>query len=79
MLKLKVSRWGNSLAVRLPVKICEMLEISDGDKLILTVKDGEMVLQKDPAVRPLRAEPGGDEEGIQSEVYGRKIEKRKRG
>jgi len=75
MLKLKVSRWGNSLAVRLPVKICEMLEISDGDKLILTVKDGEMVLQKNPAVRPLKAEPGGDEEGIQSET-GRKIEEK---
>ena len=50
MLKLKVSRWGNSLALRLPLKICELLEISDGDNLILTVKDGKMTLEKQALV-----------------------------
>lgn len=46
MLVLKVSRWGNSLALRLPLKICELLEISEDDDLILTIKDGKIILER---------------------------------
>ncbi|MBX3476088.1 MAG: AbrB/MazE/SpoVT family DNA-binding domain-containing protein [Brevundimonas sp.] len=33
----KVSRWGNSLAVRLPAKVVEALDLHDGDEIAVTV------------------------------------------
>ena len=32
---MQVSKWGNSLAVRLPVALVQQLGISDGDELVL--------------------------------------------
>ena len=34
-----VSKWGNSLAIRLPAAVVEMLELKEGDEIEITVTD----------------------------------------
>ena len=34
---MQVSKWGNSLAIRLPVAVVEALELRDGDDIEVTV------------------------------------------
>ena len=36
---MRVARWGNSLAVRLPAVIVELLELKEGDELDIRVAD----------------------------------------
>ncbi|MDQ6432474.1 AbrB/MazE/SpoVT family DNA-binding domain-containing protein [Mesorhizobium sp. LHD-90] len=36
---MKVSRWGNSLAVRLPAAVAEALDLKEGDEIKLSVID----------------------------------------
>ncbi|MEN8149865.1 MAG: AbrB/MazE/SpoVT family DNA-binding domain-containing protein [Planctomycetota bacterium] len=40
----KVRKWGNSLGIRIPKAIAEMLSISDGSELELEVRDGVLLL-----------------------------------
>ena len=40
---MKVAKWGNSLAVRLPKKVVDELELKSGDKVVLTI-DGRRTL-----------------------------------
>ena len=45
---LNIGKWGNSLAVRLPVELSKLLNISDGDILVaFTTEDNKVVLQKE--------------------------------
>jgi len=37
---MQVSRWGNSLAVRLPAAVVEALELEEGDDIEIHVADG---------------------------------------
>ena len=51
-LQLKVSRWGNSLAVRLPAEASEQIGVGEGDTLVGEVgADGRLVLA--PQGRPV--------------------------
>jgi antitoxin MazE len=34
-----VSKWGNSLAIRLPATVVEVLELKEGDEIEITVTD----------------------------------------
>jgi antitoxin MazE len=34
---MKVAKWGNSLAVRLPTAVVDMLELKDGDQVEITI------------------------------------------
>jgi antitoxin MazE len=34
-----VSKWGNSLAIRLPAAVIELLELKEGDEIEITVAD----------------------------------------
>ena len=43
-LELTVSKWGNSLAVRLPAKSARELGVGEGDTLIAEVATGRLVL-----------------------------------
>jgi antitoxin MazE len=44
--KTTVSRWGNSLAVRIPQEIARQARISEGDRLTLDLqRDGAIVLR----------------------------------
>jgi antitoxin MazE len=38
---MKVSKWGNSLAIRLPAELVERLELKEGDELVQTTGFGE--------------------------------------
>lgn len=45
---MQVSRWGNSLAVRLPKAVVEDLDLKPGDRLeIVSTDAGRMVLARD--------------------------------
>ncbi|MCR5562808.1 MAG: AbrB/MazE/SpoVT family DNA-binding domain-containing protein [Desulfovibrio sp.] len=52
---LSLSRWGNSMAVRLPKKIIESLGWHEGDKLECVQKDGTISIKKthNVKIRPL--------------------------
>lgn len=51
-MQLKVSRWGNSLAVRLPAEASEQIGVDEGDTLVAEVDaDGRLVLA--PEGRPI--------------------------
>ena len=40
---MRVSKWGNSLAIRLPVAVVEALELKDGDEIEITVSDARQL------------------------------------
>jgi antitoxin MazE len=47
---MKVARWGNSLAVRLPASVVEALELKEGDDITLEAKDkDELQIAKSPS------------------------------
>jgi antitoxin MazE len=51
---MKVSRWGNSLAVRLPAAVVDALELREGDEIELHVTDRrELELARKPARQDL--------------------------
>ncbi len=37
---MQVSKWGNSLAVRLPVAVVEALKLKEGDEIEIRIADG---------------------------------------
>ena len=40
----KISKWGNSAAIRLPKEIMELLSLHIGDKVQLTEKDNAVII-----------------------------------
>ena len=51
---MQVSKWGNSLAVRLPASVVEALEIKEGDEIELYVAGGrEFGVSRKPGRREL--------------------------
>ena len=45
---MQVSKWGNSLAIRLPAAVVEVLELKEGDDIEITVAgDRKFELEKD--------------------------------
>jgi len=42
---MKVAKWGNSLAVRLPTDMAEALDIKEGDDLRFTVESGKLTVE----------------------------------
>lgn len=45
---MQVAKWGNSLAVRLPKKLVEALDLKAGDEVeIVAAETGDLVLRKD--------------------------------
>lgn len=51
---MKVAKWGNSLAVRLPASLVQKLSLREGDEIELTVR-GERVLEVSEDERRRRA------------------------
>jgi antitoxin MazE len=39
---MQVSRWGNSLAIRLPAAVVEVLGLKEGDEIEITIADSRM-------------------------------------
>ena len=44
---MKISKWGNSLAIRIPVDVAESLGLAEGDKVKVESKDGKLVAEKE--------------------------------
>jgi len=40
---MRVSRWGNSLAIRLPATVVEALRLSEGDDIEITIADERLL------------------------------------
>lgn len=51
---LTLSKWGNSLSVRIPKKVLSQLSLNDNDQLSYTVKNGQLVLKPVRQESPLR-------------------------
>lgn len=45
---MKVAKWGNSLAVRLPAAVVEALGLREGDEVQIKAADGQLTLQRAP-------------------------------
>ena len=52
-MKAQVSKWGNSLAVRIPKHIVEALQLQANDAIAFTVDDGKAILEPIPALPEL--------------------------
>ena len=44
---MKVSRWGNSLAIRIPADVAEKLGFAEGDQVKIESKEGKLVAEKE--------------------------------
>jgi antitoxin MazE len=42
----KVSKWGNSLAIRIPADVAENLGLAEGDQVLIEARDGRLVAEK---------------------------------
>lgn len=42
--KTRLAKWGNSKATRIPSQIIQQLELSDHQEMIVTIKNGSIVL-----------------------------------
>lgn len=45
---MKVAKWGNSLAVRLPAAVVEAMGLQEGDEVQINAADGQLTLQRVP-------------------------------
>ena len=53
---MKVAKWGNSLAVRLPAAVVEVLQLKDGDELEIRVEgQRELTVRKKPEIEDMFA------------------------
>jgi antitoxin MazE len=51
---MKVAKWGNSLAVRLPAAVVDALELKDGDDIVVRVLNAhELAVSRKPDRREL--------------------------
>lgn len=53
---MRVARWGNSLAIRLPAAVVEALELQDGDQVEVILADARtLAIRRAPGRRELLA------------------------
>jgi antitoxin MazE len=44
-MRAKIQKWGNSLAVRIPKALAELVEFADGREVEISVEEGRMIVQ----------------------------------
>jgi len=52
---MKVAKWGNSLALRLPAAVVEAMGLKEGDEVQVTASAGRLNLQRAPDIDELWA------------------------
>ncbi|TRD15373.1 AbrB/MazE/SpoVT family DNA-binding domain-containing protein [Palleronia caenipelagi] len=52
---MQVSKWGNSLAVRLPADLVRALDLKEGDRIDLRHEAGAMVVHREPRAEEILA------------------------
>jgi len=55
MAEVKISKWGNSLALRIPQAIAEQLGVKENSSVYLTVKNDTLCIEKDYTLEELAA------------------------
>ena len=45
---MQIAKWGNSLAVRLPIDLVRKLGLQEGDQIDLVADDGTLKVQRQP-------------------------------
>lgn len=45
---MQVAKWGNSLAVRLPMNLVRRLDLKEGDQIDLVEDEGKLKVQRQP-------------------------------
>jgi antitoxin MazE len=50
MAEVRVGRWGRNLAVRVPAEIAKTAELSEGERVEIEMRDGDIVIRR-PAAR----------------------------
>ncbi len=52
---MQIAKWGNSLAVRLPIDVVRELGLKEGDQIDLVAGDGALKVQRRPSVEEILA------------------------
>jgi antitoxin component of MazEF toxin-antitoxin module len=60
----KVQKWGNSLAVRLPIKLARRLMFDEGDVVEVTLEDDAIVIRKSSKPTGLAVDVSAKSKGI---------------
>jgi antitoxin MazE len=50
---MKVSKWGNSLAIRIPADVAETLGFAEGDQVKIESVDGKLVAQREKSIEEM--------------------------
>jgi len=50
---MKVARWGNSLAIRIPAAVAEVLALNEGDEVEVRAADSSLELARKPTPQEL--------------------------
>ena len=53
---MKVSKWGNSLAIRIPSEVAEELGFAEGDQVKIESLNGKLVAEKEKTIEELLAD-----------------------
>jgi antitoxin MazE len=53
---MQIARWGNSLAVRLPVGLVRKLGLKEGDRVDLVADEGALKVRREPSAEEILAD-----------------------
>ncbi|MBE5917633.1 MAG: AbrB/MazE/SpoVT family DNA-binding domain-containing protein [Pseudobutyrivibrio ruminis] len=52
-MQVAVSKWGNSLGIRIPANVISALSIKNGDNINYELRDNELILRKEMSTREM--------------------------
>ena len=52
-MQISVSKWGNSLGIRVPINVVNTLSIKSGDMLNYEIKDNQLILSKKTSTKEM--------------------------
>lgn len=52
-MQISVSKWGNSLGIRVPINVVNTLSIKSGDTLNYEIKDNQLILSKEISTKEM--------------------------
>lgn len=61
MAEARVGRWGRNLAVRVPSEIARAAELSEGERVEIEMRDGDIVLRRSSARARAEAKAAAEE------------------
>ena len=70
MSQITVGRWGKNLAVRLPGEIVRATGMSDGERVEIEMRDGDIVIRRSLARAKAEAQAAAEEIMAEAEEHG---------